>query len=159
MNALRAEAKSALGPLGLFSNDRHILSVAVADYQLECELTHLDQLACAFDRLEVTCDSLQSSSLQQLTQLAEKLAARLTYLLEPIKTIEVDSQNVVVQMRSNPPQKNDDGTFYYELNVRQGGVLSLRRFHKVAGSPRATVAAEVTREVFLRLVDDFSSLA
>jgi hypothetical protein len=59
-------------------------------------------------------------------------------------------------MRSSPPQRDDNGTRYYELLVRRGGELSLRRFEKQPGTVRQLVAAHVTREVFLRLVDDFA---
>ena len=43
--------------------------------------------------------------------------------------------------------------------VGRGGELSLRRFQKQPGGVREGIPAEVTREVFLRLVDDFSEAA
>ena len=46
-------------------------------------------------------------------------------------------------MRSNPPQKDDDGTRFYELVVSRGE-LSLCRYAKGPGQPRQIVAAEVT---------------
>jgi hypothetical protein len=62
-----------------------------------------------------------------------------------------------VQLRSNPPQRNDDGSTYYELLVRRGGELSLSRYRKPAGQERQSVSAHLTREALLRLVDDFAA--
>ena len=57
-------------------------------------------------------------------------------------------------MRSNPPQKDDDGTRYYELVVARGE-LSLCRYARPSGQSPTVVAAHVTREVFERLAEDF----
>ena len=95
----------------------------------------------------------------ELARLGEKLSARLTYLLEPISPIEIDREGCVLQMRSNPPQRNDDQTTYYELTLRRGGAFSLSRYSKAFGDARQAIPATVTREVFLRLVADFSAVA
>ena len=39
-------------------------------------------------------------------------------------------------MRSNPPQKDDDGRSYYELLVRRGGEIALVRYRKENGTAR-----------------------
>jgi hypothetical protein len=62
-----------------------------------------------------------------------------------------------VQLRSNPPQRDDDGRTYYELLVRRGGEIALTRYRKENGAARRPIAATVTREVLLRLVADFSA--
>jgi hypothetical protein len=58
-------------------------------------------------------------------------------------------------MRSNPPQKDEHQTSYYELVVRRGGEIALCRYVKEPGEARRTVPACVTREVLLRLIGDF----
>jgi hypothetical protein len=75
--------------------------------------------------------------------------------MEPISPIEIDAQACVVQMRSNPPQRDDDGRTYFELLVRRGGEISLCRFRKENGAGRKPITATVTREVLVRLVGDF----
>jgi len=129
-----------------------------AAHRLECHLTALDRLACAFDRFVVVSQALAAAEMPQLARVADALSKRLTYLLEPISPIEVDQQQCIVQMRSNPPSKDAEGTSYYELLIRRGGEMSLVRFRKEAGSVRQIFAAEVTREVFIRLVSDFTSV-
>ena len=62
-----------------------------------------------------------------------------------------------IQLRSNPPQHDDDGRKYYELVVRCGGELTLLRYQKQEGSPRVSVPAVLSREALLRLVSDFEA--
>jgi hypothetical protein len=64
----------------------------------------------------------------------------------------------VAQLRSSPPQRDDDGRSYYELTVRRGGEISLCRYRKEPGAARVQIPATVTREVLLRLVDDFEAV-
>jgi hypothetical protein len=62
-----------------------------------------------------------------------------------------------MQLRSNPPQRDDDGRTYYELLVRRGGEISLCRYRNENGAGRQAIPATVTCEVLLRLVGDFCS--
>ncbi len=47
---------------------------------------------------------------------------------------------------------------YYELLVRRGGEISLTRYRKDNGDARRQIAATVTREVLLRLANDFCTV-
>jgi hypothetical protein len=136
-----------------------VLDIVVHDgsLTLRCELASLDRTGCEFMRLAVETPRLADATTDRLQKVAADLAARLTYLLEPISPVEVDREQCVVQMRSSPPQKNDDGTTYYELLVRAGGELSLCRFTKAVGNARQNVPAQVTREVLLRLAGDLEA--
>jgi hypothetical protein len=78
-------------------------------------------------------------------------------LLEPIAPIETDAQGCTVQMRSNPPQKDDNAWRYYELLIRRGGSIALCRYEKQPTQPRVRIPAVLTHEVVGRLVDDFSA--
>ena len=157
--SLKTQAESALSNVATFTQGYHTIDLAEAACRLSADLVALDALALAFDHLTVTNQTLVNATIDQLKKVADRLSKRLTYLLEPISPIEVDANQCVVQLRSNPPQKDDNGTRYYELLVRRGGELSLRRFQKQAGGVREKIPAQVTREVFLRLVDDFSRAA
>ncbi len=133
------------------------LVVDAAPQRLSCQFAAIDSLACTFTQFTLSTDKLSGATPERLKKLSESLSARLTYLLEPISPIEFDSERSVVQLRSNPPQRDEDRTSYYELVVRAGGDLSLCRYAKTPGDPRHVVPASVTREVFLRLVSDFSA--
>jgi hypothetical protein len=132
-----------------------VLSVDAGVGRLTSRLTALDNIACAFEHFTLASSRLAGLSIEQLKKKAEALSGRLSYLLEPISAVEVDPDSCTVQMRSVPPQKDDDGTSYYELLVERGGRLSLCRYSKAPGAVRHTVPANVTREVFHRLAADF----
>ncbi|HVU89009.1 MAG TPA: hypothetical protein VHD36_16920 [Pirellulales bacterium] len=133
------------------------LEIEEAGQTLTCDFAALDSLACAVTSFELSTPALAGQTPQELKRLGEKLSSRLTYLLEPINPIEFDAEQCVVQLRSNPPERDEDRTSYYELVVKRGGSLSLCRFVKKPGSVRETVPMHLTREVFFRLVSDFSA--
>jgi hypothetical protein len=123
-----------------------------------CEVVEHNSLAVSFERLQLRTTELAGAAMSDLQRISEALAARLTYLMEPISPIEIDAQECVVQMRSNPPQCDDDGHAYFELLVRRGGEISLRRYRKENNTGRQPIAATVTREVLVRLVGDFCAV-
>ncbi|MCE9546086.1 MAG: hypothetical protein K8T25_11270 [Planctomycetia bacterium] len=121
--------------------------------QLTCEVTAIDTLACAVTRLSVASPTLSAASLEQLHSIGQALAARLTYLLEAIAVIEVDSDGHSIQMRSQPPHREERRSTYYEL-VAGRGRLELHRYAKEPNAPRRSVPAHLTREVLVRLAAD-----
>jgi hypothetical protein len=155
---LKTIIESELNKLATSDANLHRLSWDVSAGQLYGEITHADALACAFIVFELRTDRLSGKDSQQLTLTAERLSERLSYLLEPIRTIEIDKETCVIQLRSLPPLKNDDGTTYYELVVRHGAI-QLSRYHRAPGEQRQRIPAHVTREVFVRLADDFVAVA
>lgn len=125
---------------------------------VRCDLTECNALAVSFQRLQLSTSELSGATAAELERIGKSLAARLTYLMEPIAPIEIDAAACVVQLRSRPPQKDDDGRTYFELIVRRGGEIALSRYRKDASSARQQVPAAVTREVLLRLVGDFCAV-
>jgi hypothetical protein len=125
--------------------------------RLLCEVIERNSLAVSFKILRLATPELAAASVADLERIGTALSQRLTYLMEPISPIEVDAAGCVVQLRSNPPQRDHDGRSYFELMVRRGGEISLARFRKENGAcaARQPIAAQVTREVLLRLVGDF----
>jgi hypothetical protein len=133
-----------------------VLAVDVDGGRVECQVVAVDQLACSFEHLAYCSPALDQAKMDQLTRIAESLSKRLSYLLESISPVETDSEGCVVQMRSNPPHKDDDGMSYYELVVKRGEI-SLCRYSKASGQARRVIPAHVTREVFYRLARDLST--
>ena len=152
---LASQFQQAIAATPTFSSGDQTLRVDEGSRRLECHLTALEPLACAVLRLTLAADKLASMNSTELEQVAQNLSGRLTYLLEPISPIETDAEGCVVQMRSNPPQKNEDRTSYYELLVARAGQLTLCRYTRTPGQPRQVVPAELTREVLVRLAGDF----
>jgi hypothetical protein len=150
---LQAQFQQELGKLG--SGAAATLAVDAQPRKLTCDIVERNALAVSFNRLRLATTELASSTAADLERIGKALSDRLTYLMEPIAPIEIDAAECVVQLRSNPPQKDDDGRTYYELLVRRGGEIALTRYRKEPTSARQQVTATVTREVLQRLVGDF----
>ena len=154
---LQERTKLALANLSTGLPGTRTLLADEAGQRVTCELEALDSIACSFTSLSVASDTLADADSGRLKQLADHLSKQLTYLLEPVSPIEADDEQCVVQLRSSPPQRDESQTSYYELLVRRGGDISLCRYSKQPGQPRQMIPANVTREVLLRLVGDFSA--
>ncbi len=131
------------------------LEVDTGKGELESLLSAVDAIGCAFESFALTTDQLAGASMEHIKKLSEALSSRLNYLLEPISPIEADYESCTLQLRSSPPRQGEQGTVYYELLVKRGGSLSLQRYLAKPGQMRLPIAAQVTREVFHRLADDF----
>ena len=153
---LRTQFETELNQLG--TGGVATIDTAVGSRRLTCDLVERNSLAVAFQTLRVTTPELANASSVSLERMAKALSERLTYLMEPIRPIEIDADACVAQLRSSPPQRDDDGHSYYELVVRRGGEIALCRYRKEPGTVRQQIAANVTREVALRLADDFEAV-
>lgn len=155
VSVIQSELAKAVCPTGGSAR----ICASDGPHHFVCDLVALDSLGCAFSLFELRHERLATASIEQLKKTAEKLSAKLTYLLEAIQPVEIDYDACVVQMRSVPPHKDDNGARYYELHVRRGGLLDLCRYQATPGQLRTIIPAQVTREVFLRLVQDFAAIA
>lgn len=150
---LHKQFESELSKLGV--GGPATLAVDDRPRSITCDIVERNSLAVSFNSLRLSTSELASADAARLERIGKALAEKLTYLMEPISPIEFDAEGCVVQLRSSPPQRDDDGRSYYELLVRRGGEISLWRFRKENGDARRPMAANVTREVLLRLVGDF----
>ncbi len=157
--SLKKAADVALSALAQGSTSPQSIDVREGNLHLTCELVSVDAVGCAFEQLAVTSQALNGASPDRLKQIGQELSARLTYLLEPISPIEIDAEGCHLQLRSQPPSRDDDGTKYYELLVSHDGTIRLSRYAKTSAAQRQIIPAQVTREVWLRLVDDFAAVA
>jgi hypothetical protein len=156
--SLRSEALSQVDGLAPFADDSYMIAASDGRVTLQCELSTLDRLALAFRTLTAQHNDLVGAPISTLETVAADLASRISYLLEDVSPVEIDSEGVRVQLRSSPPSRDGDTIRYYELLLRsQDGSASLVRYEAVRGLPgRHAIPSEVTREVFGRLVDDLT---
>lgn len=124
---------------------------------LEVAIANADTMSVAFNSFVFQSDRLAGADTALLSRIADQLASELTYLLEPLRVVEVDGNAGAVQMRSHPPYQRDKQARYYEVLVQRGGSLSLVRYERLPGEPRKAIPANVTEEVFYRLADDFAA--
>jgi hypothetical protein len=154
---LDEQLEQTLAGWPLFQQGEATVTVRAGGAELTCVLAALDSLACAFLSLTLRADRLSGAGIDKLAKVAADLSKRLTYLLEPISPIETDIDHCTVQMRSTPPKKTADQTDYYELLVARSGEISLARYSRPKARQRTSIAAQVTREVLVRLVGDFEA--
>lgn len=126
--------------------------------RLTLSLTALDTVGVAFDTLEFVATDRTDWSSDALRAWGERLAARVTYLLEPLKVIEIDAGGGEVQIRSQTPSTRAQQRGFYEVRLYKQGSLRMERFvYNDATRERQRTACQLTREVVERLADDIAA--
>jgi hypothetical protein len=92
-----------------------------------------------------------------LADRAQRVADRVTGLLEPLRLIEADPTQGVAQLRSETPAPKGDGVAYYELTLHDHGAARVERFEASQGGKRRQVPFTLTHEGLGKLVSDLSS--
>lgn len=137
----------------------HVLPCAVTveggPHRLALSLTALDTVGVAFDALDFTTTSRSEWSPEALRAWGERLAGRVTYLMEPFKVLEVDAEGGEVKLRSQSPTARDQQRSYYEIRISKQGTLGMERctFDETSRQRRRS-PCQLTREVLERLADD-----
>jgi hypothetical protein len=127
-------------------------------HRLALNLTAIDTVGVAFDSLDFATTSRPVWTSETLRAWGEHLAARVTYLMEPLKVLEVDAAGGEVHVRSQSPTARDEQRSYYEVRLFKQGTLRLeRRTFDQASRRRATIPCQLTREVLERLSDDIAA--
>jgi len=128
--------------------------------RLTLNLTALDSVGVAFDSLEFAATDRTEWSSKSLNTWGEKLAARVTYLLEPLKVLEIDAGGGEVQIRSQSPTARADQRGFYEVRLFRSGTLRMERFaFSDSSRQRQRTTCQFTREVVERLADDIAASA
>lgn len=124
---------------------------------VELDFTAVDSMSCSFAELRISVPSLTNAAFDAVKKWAEALCRRVTYLLENIGPLELDPDAGEVMIRSNPPDRQPDGTQYYEilLKTHANGQFSLRRYRAEKGRPgRTPVDVQLTHQVLRKLLTD-----
>ena len=126
--------------------------------RLTLNLTALDTVGLAFDALEFADDQPARVVVGRPQSWGDRLADRVTYLMEPLKVLEVDASGGEVQIRSQSPTTRDDQRSYYEVRLFKQGTLRMERFaFDEASRRRRRIPCQFTREVLERLADDLAA--
>ncbi|MGP0065879.1 MAG: hypothetical protein ACLQGP_20030 [Isosphaeraceae bacterium] len=135
--------------------------VAVEDgpSRLTLHLSALDSVGVAFPILEfATTSHREEWTTEALRGWGDRLAARVNYLMEPLKIFEVDTGSGEVQIRSQSPTPRAEQRGYYELRLFKQGTLRMERYaFDEATRQRRAVPCQLTREVLERLADDLAA--
>jgi hypothetical protein len=123
--------------------------------RLALDLTAWGPVGLAFDGLDYTNADRADLSPESLRAWGARLAARLTYLMEPLVVQEVDAEAGQAELRSQAPTPRGEHRSFYEVRLRREGSLRLRRIgFDDATRRRQVVPCQMTLEVLERLADD-----
>jgi hypothetical protein len=115
-------------------------------------LEHLDYSVSDPSRPEWTIDELQAWG--------DRLAKKVTYLMEPLVVLEVDAQGGEVELRSQSPTPRGQLRSYYEVRLNKSGTLRLFRMTFDSTDRRRRPSQfQLSREVLERLADDLVDTA
>ncbi|MFO1019932.1 MAG: hypothetical protein U0903_04455 [Planctomycetales bacterium] len=134
------------------------VTAAEGNLQASADLLVADTLGCLLRSLRVGRTDGQTLDVNQLRTKGDELCKRLTYLLEPLRVWEVDSEGETVQARSNPPDRQQDRIRYYELQLCPPSTVELLRFEKKKDSTRTRIDMQLTYEQVEKLADDLQGV-
>jgi hypothetical protein len=123
--------------------------------RLSLDLAASGPVGLAFTTLRFFAVSPEGWSPEGLADWAEKLKARVTYLMEPLSILEHDQTAGELILRSQSPTGRAGRQAYFEIRLDREGTLTLRRmdFDDV-NRRRQPIPCQMTREVLERLTDD-----
>ena len=132
------------------------VAAAEGPHRLTLHLTAAGPVGLAFDAPRIRRGPTgRSCSADALRAWGDRLAARVTYLMEPLVVLEVDAEGGEAELRSQTPSSRDQARTYYEIQLHRAGLLHLRRMaYDPAERRRQAVPCQLTREALDRLADD-----
>jgi hypothetical protein len=100
-----------------------------------------------------------AASQPSLAGWAQRVAERVTGLLEPLKVVEVDTLRQEALLRSKEPSHRQDKLFYYEVLLKNDSQASIRRFKasEQGSERREQVAFALTHEALAKLAIDLTT--
>ncbi|HEV3262814.1 MAG TPA: hypothetical protein VG013_38625 [Gemmataceae bacterium] len=116
-----------------------------------------DDLGCLVWEIKLRRTAAPAAA--ELPAWAERVAGRVTGLLEPLKVVEVDVLLNEALLRSDQPTQRGDAVFYYEVRLNGSGEATLRRFHAFheERKPREQILFSLTHEALAKVVGDVAA--
>jgi hypothetical protein len=107
------------------------------------------------------CPEGAAKVLPDLKVRAERVADRVTGLLEPLRLVEVDAEQNVAMLRSDKPARRGDTMFYYELLLHGDGKAEVRRYQgplQGENPRRQQINFNLTHDALAKLVSDLTAI-
>ena len=133
-----------------------LVQAEASPFRLALNLIARGPIGLAFEGLDYARTDRADLSTEALRGWGDRLAGRLTYLMEPLVVLEVDAQAGEAELRSQVPTPRGDRKGFYEVRLRREGSLHLHRRVAFDGITRRreTIPCQMTTEVLERLADD-----
>lgn len=126
-------------------------------WALSLTVDRAEQLGCLVWELAVRRSA--GALDEPLQAWGERIAGRVTGLLEPLKVVEVDAARREAILRSEAPASRGDEVFYYEVLLTGAGTATLRRYHafREGNGRREQVAFALTHEALAKVAADLTA--
>lgn len=133
---------------------------------VRCSVSGAERLGCALTELELIEPGAAPLTMAELDERVERICAKVTYLLEPLRKIELDANAKVALVRSREPKhllvaRPDadapaiEHVAYYELLAQANRRVTLQRYRFVpTNRKRAPTEILLTNEQLALLVED-----
>jgi hypothetical protein len=132
-------------------------TIAVEDgpYRLSLDVSAGGPVGVSMERLDFTVGGRPEWTSDALRAWGDRLAARVTYLMEPLVVVEVDPAAGEVELRSQSPSARSGQRAYYEVRLsRQGTLRLIRTAFDEESRRRRPAPCQITREALEHLADD-----
>lgn len=140
---------------GPFRDNVHEIVATDNNLTLKCQVAATDSFSCALTQIELQEMANSPFTNEQLAKWTERICSKVVYLLEPLKTIEVDQISHVALVRSQAPKNKDHAIAYYEMLAHGDHHATLSRYRFDTDSHRRDkVAFVLTNDQLEVLVDD-----
>ncbi len=160
--SLSRQIAAALDDLSAISATPHDLTAESGPHRLTLSVRLASPVGVEVEALEfaVHDPSRPERSLDDLRAWANRVADRVTYLMEPLVLLEVDADGGQAELRSRNPTARDGRRAYYEVRLHRQGTLRLHRVaFDEADHKRRETHFQLSREVLERLTDDLVATA
>lgn len=136
------------------------IRVSEGPHAIDLPVTLATPMGVECSGFEFRADDRGALSMDELRAWGDRLSARVTYLMEPLKPQEADALAGEVLMRSGAPTEKGGRRSYYEARLKSTGAL---RFDRIAydesARTRKPIPCQFTSEVVERLADDLVATA
>ncbi|MCZ2344174.1 MAG: hypothetical protein LC104_20620 [Bacteroidales bacterium] len=130
-------------------------SFAEAGWTVTLTTDQTDTLSCLVWELSLTRIDPSPCPGQNVRSWAERMAAQVSGLMEPLTLIEADTTQDRAILRSVTPAHKGDHLFYYEVSLTGTTQATLRRYriHTDGNSRREPIAFALTHEALAQVAD------
>ncbi len=133
---------------------RQDLTVTAKDGSLTLTADRREELGCLVWELGVRRAAPAGETLQSW---ADRIAQRVSGLLEPLKVVEIDAVRQEGILRSTQPQARDEDVLYNEVHLKGTRHAVLRRYQAQITGRRQQIAFALTHEAIAKLADDLAA--
>ena len=142
--------------LGLTPGVPGTIEAATPDHRLALLGAAGSPIGVAFDQLSFAAlDPDPALAIADLRAWGDRLAARMTYLMEPLVVLEVDGLAGSAELRSQAPTARGEVRSFYEVRLGRDRSLRMQRVaFDAATRRRQPTPCQLTGEMLGRLADD-----